>query len=78
MVPKNGARRQFCMGKICLIVKIAWKNRTRIPSATTGTTENMTVFFGYFYDITMTTTGVKETGAGIFPGFYEHCRRLLR
>ena len=78
MVPKNGARRQFCMRKICLIVKIAWKNRTRIPSATTGTVENMTVFSGYFYDITVTTTGVKELGAGDFswllwtfvPGYF--------
>ena len=77
MVPNNGAGLQFCMEKICLIVKIAWKNRTRIPSATTGTIENMTVFLGYFYDITVTTTGVKETGAGIFPGFYEHCPRPL-
>lgn len=49
MVPNNGAGLQFCMEKICLIVKIAWKNRTRIPSATTGTTENMTVFLGYYF-----------------------------
>ena len=66
MVPKNGVRLQFCMGKICLIVTIAWKNTTRIPSATTGTTENMTVFLGCFYDITVTTTGVKEPGPGDF------------
>ena len=26
----------------------------------------MTVFLGYFYDITVTTTGVKELGAGDF------------
>ena len=66
MVPKNGVRLQFCMEKICLIVKIIWKNRTRIPSATTGTTENMTVFLGYFYDITVTRTAVKEPGTGDF------------